>query len=135
MTDKQGHLFVRTHTHNSGYATEGAAAERAQIRAGSIKDQILCRLEEQEVGLTPDEFCEQTNGLINTVRRRFTDLWKEGRIRHHPEIATRMNAAGNECVVWVLGRDDHITPSRIELLHAEIRRLRKIIELHGLEMF
>ena len=120
--------FVRNHTHNSGLPTERAAAEKAGIKAGSIKDQILQDLDFlEDYGMTPDEFCEQTKGLINTIRRRFTDLWKEGRIRHHPETKTRLNSAGNDCVVWVLGRDDNITPSRIELLNAEIKRLRDTI--------
>ena len=120
--------FVREHTHNSGLPTERAAAEKASIKAGSIKDQILQNLSSgSEFGLTPDEFCDRTNGLINTIRRRFTDLWKEGRIRHHPEIKTRRNSAGNDCVVWVLGRDNNITPSRIELLKAEIKAKDAII--------
>ena len=44
-------------------------------------------------------------GLINTIRRRFTDLWKEGKIRHHPTLLSRKNLAGNDCVSWVIGTD------------------------------
>jgi len=58
-----------------------------------------------ESGLTPDEFVLKHGGLINTIRRRFTDLWKEGKIKHHPTLLTRKNLAGNDCITWVLGKD------------------------------
>ena len=72
-----------------------------------MKLQILGELERagQLAGLTPDEFAEMHGKLINTVRRRFTDLWKEGKIRHHPKSLTRKNKAGNSCVTWVIGHD------------------------------
>jgi len=99
-------MRVRTHTHSLGHMTEVLAFEKADKNSRSIKRKILEELEQAgEIGLTPDEFVEMHGGLINTIRRRFTDLWKAGQIRHHPEGKTRKNAAGNACVTWVLGLD------------------------------
>ncbi|MBS3927737.1 MAG: hypothetical protein KGZ65_04010 [Sphingomonadales bacterium] len=56
-----------------------------------------------ENGLTPDEFARETGALINTVRRRFVDLWKAGELK--PTKMTRPNARGNPETVWVLGHD------------------------------
>ena len=98
---------LRTHTHSNGLETESNAFEKASKSADSIKLQILSEIGRAGAlkGLTPDEFAETNNGLINTVRRRFTDLWKEGKILHHPHLMTRKNNDGNACVAWVLGRD------------------------------
>lgn len=97
---------LRTHTHANGPMTEVLAFEKANKVSKSIKAKILDELEQAgEVGLTPDEFVEMHGGLINTIRRRFTDLWKAGQIRHHPEGLTRKNPSGNACVTWVLGAD------------------------------
>lgn len=84
-----------------------------------MKEQILAALEAQgAAGLTPDEYADRTQGLINTVRRRFTDLWKEGKIK--PTEQERSNAAGNATTVWSLGFDpegaiDYARPTRAEL--------------------
>lgn len=51
-------------------------------------------------GLIPDE----VDGLINTVRRRFTDLWIEGFLK--PTESTRPNRRGRSETVWVVGKDD-----------------------------
>jgi len=98
---------LRSHTHSNGWASEIEAFSKALKSANSIKLQILGELERagQLAGLTPDEFVEMHGGLINTVRRRFTDLWKEGKIRHHPQSLTRKNSAGNSCVAWIIGND------------------------------
>lgn len=98
---------LRSHTHSNAWASEVEAFEKAVKSANSIKLQILEELDRAGSlrGLTPDEFVEMHGGLINTVRRRFTDLWKEGKIRHHPKSLTRKNKAGNSCVTWVLGYD------------------------------
>lgn len=101
----------KTHIHSNGLPTEAAAFNKASLRMGSIKFRILEELEEAgESGLTPDEFVFKHGGLINTIRRRFTDLWKDGRIKHHPTLLTRKNGAGNDCVTWVLGRDLNMAP-------------------------
>jgi len=101
----------KTHIHSNGLPTEAAAFNKASLRMGSIKSRILEELEEAgESGLTPDEFVFKHGGLINTIRRRFTDLWKDGRIKHHPTLLTRKNGAGNDCVTWVLGRDLNMAP-------------------------
>ena len=105
---------LRSHTHSNGWASELEAYGKAAKSASSVKLQILAELERcgQLTGLTPDEFVEMHGGLINTVRRRFTDLWKEGKIRHHPQSLTRKNSAGNQCVAWVLGNDPEAYQTR-----------------------
>lgn len=99
-------MELKTHTHAQGFITEVLAFEKANKVSKSIKSKILDELEQAgDKGLTPDEFVEMHGGLINTVRRRFTDLWKAGQIRHHPDSLTRRNPSGNACVAWVLGVD------------------------------
>jgi hypothetical protein len=87
--------------------SEFEAFEKASNSANGIKLQIIYEMNIAGAlkGITPDEFVEMNGGLINTVRRRFTDLWKEGKILHHPDSLTRKNNAGNSCVAWVLGCD------------------------------
>jgi hypothetical protein len=103
----------KTHVHKNGLSTEIAALTKASRKVDSIKSKILVELEKAaETGLTPDEFVFKHGGLINTIRRRFTDLWKEGKIKHHPSLLTRKNSAGNDCVTWVLGRDMDLTPKK-----------------------
>ena len=100
----------KTHVHSDGLSTEIAAFAKASRKSNSIKLKILVKLKEAaEMGLTPDEFVFRYGGLINTIRRRFTDLWKEGKIKHHPNLLARKNGAGNDCVTWVLGRDTGLT--------------------------
>ena len=106
-------MYETTHTHKSGLSTEVSAFNKASKRSESTKKKILADLEAAGAdGLTPDEFVENYGGLINTVRRRFTDLWKEGKIQHHPTLLARKNPAGNECVAWVIGRDMNLSPSK-----------------------
>jgi|GEM_PF-4112900 len=124
--------FTQTHSHSKGLSTERLAAGKSEAGALPIKERILARLEELPEGMTPDEFCEETNALINTIRRRFTDLWKEGKIRHHSETLTRLNGSGNECVVWVLGDDPSRKTSRHEQMKHEIHRLRQLLTVHGI---
>jgi len=101
---------LKTHVHSDGLSTEIAAFAKASRKSNSIKLKILVKLKEAaEMGLTPDEFVFRHGGLINTIRRRFTDLWKEGKIKHHPNLLARKNGAGNDCVTWVLGRDTGLT--------------------------
>jgi hypothetical protein len=94
------------HVHSNGLFTEISAYEKTSKRSESTKSKILSELQDAGVhGLTPDEFLLLHGGLINTIRRRFTDLWKEGKIQHHPALLTRKNIDGNDCITWVLGRD------------------------------
>ena len=96
----------KTHVHSNGLPTEVEAFKKASLRLNSIKSRILVEIKEAgENGLTPDEFVFKHGGLINTIRRRFTDLWKDGEIKHHPTLLSRKNTAGNDCVAWVIGRD------------------------------
>lgn len=102
---------IQIHIHADGPMTELLAYEKARKASPTIKQKILAELEQAgDLGLTPDEFVEMNGGLINTIRRRFTDLWKEGKIRHHPLGLTRKNPAGNPCVTWVMGRDPGVLP-------------------------
>jgi hypothetical protein len=103
-------MDIRTHTH--GQDTEIAAFHRASKTSHSMRARILRAIEESG-GMTPDEFAEGWGGLINTVRRRFTDLWKDGFIKHGSE--TRKNASGNDCVVWVMGEDVNRYKNRSEM--------------------
>ena len=124
----------KTHIHSNGLPTEAAAFNKASLRMGSIKSRILEELEEAgEPGLTPDEFVFKHGGLINTIRRRFTDLWKDGRIKHYFTLLTRKNGAGNDCVAWVLGRDLNMAPRVVKgrwigLTHEEAEEVWKRVE-------
>lgn len=123
--DDYGDLFMRNHTHSRGLPTEKAAAAKATFGASSMKRLIMEELSGTNgEGITPDEFAEKHQKLINTVRRRFTDLWKDGFIRHHPESLTRRNSDDNECVVWIIGRDeqeDGTTETKILKLRDQLR--------------
>lgn len=70
-----------------------------------------------EHGLIPDEF----PGLINTVRRRFTDLWILGLIK--PTDRMRPNKRGRNETVWVLGKDEHRLLRQREKPREKIKRL------------
>lgn len=106
-------VLERTHVHGRGSEGERHAAARASRGASEIWRQILEAIGKAGPnGLTPDEFAEATGMLINTVRRRFTDLWKAGHIRHHIEGLHRPNAAGNPCRAWMLGADPNREASR-----------------------
>ena len=114
-------MDIRTHTHADGLPTEEDAAKKAARGSASLKAQILEEIEFQGF-MTPDLFVEYHGGLINTVRRRFTDLWKEGKIRHHPMKVTRKNAAGNECVYWIPGADPELVTAQGPKKTAQYRR-------------
>lgn len=96
--------------HSPGTETEQQAAIRVLPRVGSIKRHILDALEDAPAGLIPEEFTEARKLLLNTVRRRFTDLWKEGYICKNGAI--RNNARGNPSEVWVLGCDPEAADGR-----------------------
>jgi hypothetical protein len=101
-------------THKDGERTEQAAFEKISPHMAPIKEKILAALSESgDEGLTPDEFADTYDLLINTVRRRFTDLWKEGKIRKTGEA--RVNSNGNDAIVWVLGEDPLAANSRRNL--------------------
>lgn len=131
--------FVLTHAHSEPLAGEAAAAEKAARGAESMKAHILaCIKAAKDYGMTPDEYSAKTGSLINTVRRRITDLWKEGHVRHHPESVHRDNADGNACVVWVAGYDPdgaihqqqpRVNNRRLQELEAENARLAAVCQL------
>lgn len=125
--------FTMAHTHRDGIHTEFSAAEKAEKTAESVKVQIINRLlKEAPNGLAPEELCTELDVLLSTVRRRITDLWKEGQIKHHPDMLARINADKNECVVWVIGEDENRVMSKFDLLKNENIRLKKIIRIHGI---
>lgn len=105
--------------------TETAALEKVAPHLKKMKRHIYDAVAASGAdGLTPDELpCF----LINTCRRRFTDLWKEGLIR--PTALTRKNARGNPCTVWVIGSDPNLSirqatkDETIKLLRGDLRRL------------
>lgn len=114
--------------HSPGLPTEHAALYKVLPKLKSMRQRILADLEAAgDLGLTPDQWHEQNGGLINTVRRRFTDLWKDGLIRHHPRGISRPNRAGNDCTVWVNGKDDSLTilprGARVAELQRRIKKL------------
>jgi hypothetical protein len=109
--------------------TEVDAFVKASKRMDSTKLKIIFEIGCAGAnGLTPDEFVENHGGLINTVRRRFTDLWKEGKIQHHPILLERKNRAGNNCVTWVIGKDEKPVPRKskrpwVGLMDEEIKEI------------
>lgn len=104
----QGGSMISTHVHGGGLVTESFAYAKASRGIKAMRDRILQDIVDAgDVGMTPDEWCDRNGALINTVRRRFTDLWKEGLIKHHPDAATSLNADGNHCVRWVVGTDSN----------------------------
>jgi hypothetical protein len=106
-------MYEITHTHQNGLLTEVLSFKKASRHSNGIKKKILADLEAAGAdGLTPDEFLLIHGGIINTIRRRFTDLWKEGKIQHHPTLLARKNPAGNECVAWVIGKDTNFSLRR-----------------------
>lgn len=106
------------HVHADPRPTETAALEKIAPHLKKMKrDIMLAAHAAGDLGITPDE----QPGLINTVRRRFTDLWKEGLIK--PTGRTRNNANGNPCTVWVIGSDANLS-IRQETKDETIKRLR-----------
>ena len=89
-----------------------------------------------EHGIIPDEM----PGLINTIRRRFTDLWKEGFLKQTDRF--RKNKSGNSVMVWIPGRDEKAfevketkgqviirLESRVRELESELKSLQAQREL------
>jgi hypothetical protein len=130
MDDDQFDLFDLRHLrHSGGLPTELQALSVVAPHLTTMKKAIFEALKAQgEHGLTPDEYAAQRHLLINTVRRRFTDLWKEGIIRHHPEGKTRRNSDLNECIVWIIGID----PWANGTTEQKIKRLRQQLREHGI---
>lgn len=112
--------------HSQGWDSEYVALRKVASSISAMKAKIFhAVMSAGAAGLTPDEYCDQmTRGLINTVRRRFTDLWKDGVIRHHPQGAMRLNANGNPCVCWVVGCDPQAQNDRMDRARVELQRLR-----------
>lgn len=101
------------HSHAGGHPTAVTAFAKVAHALPALKIRILGDIKAAgDDGLTPDEWCDAHGALINTVRRRFTDLWKDGAIRHHPAGLTAKNAAGNDCVRWVVGCDPELEKKR-----------------------
>lgn len=113
--------------HTPGRSTELAAFRKVERKIAGIKSEILVALQEAgETGLTPDEFCDDRDMLINTVRRRFTDLWKEGEIK--PTDRTRKNSNDNECLVWTLGCDPDRNKNRVQTRKELMARITQLEE-------
>ena len=124
--------FAESHQHRDAHRGEAAACDKAMRGASNMKARILaCIVGAGEHGLTPDEYSVNTDALINTVRRRITDLWKDGLVRHHPEGLHRINDAENECIVWVAGRDPNGTMTRFEkdqkLIRDQVAEIERLV--------
>ena len=116
-------------THAQPRQAELEAAEKVAPHLAGMKGGIVAMMPSRGAfGLTPDEYAMETGSLINTVRRRFTDLWKEGIIK--PTDRVRCNARGNNETVWVLGRDEKMVAR--ETKDQKIKRLEaRIAELEA----
>lgn len=121
--------WAKEHAHHNPHDSEIAAAEKAFLRAGTLKEKIYnLLLAAGNAGMTPEEISNalgyNTSDGGNTVRRRMIDLQKSGMIRHHPELITRTNKAGNEALVWVVGSDPNNQKTKIQILQDRVRDLR-----------
>lgn len=113
-----------THAQPRRTETEALAAVAPHLK--KMKGDIWAKCSHRgDFGLTPDEYVEETGALINTVRRRFTDLWKEGIIK--PTDRTRCNYRGRNETVWMVGRDEKMVVS--ETKDAKIKRLEAHVRL------
>lgn len=91
---------IRRLVHASPTATEVEAVTKVAPHLTAMKAAIMAAVESSgEPGLTPDEYADAHGLLINTVRRRFTDLWKAGQIRKNG--VSRPNGNGNRSAAWV----------------------------------
>ena len=85
-----------------------------------------------ERGIIPDE----VPGLINTVRRRIVDLWKEGLLKATDRM--RKNKRGNNETIWIPGRDEKTFEIKetknqiIKRLESRVKELEN--ELKSLQM-
>ena len=121
---------MEINSHTRGLANEVAAFNKAKSKSLSTKDKILKEVDLYGAyGVTPDEFVDSYGGLINTIRRRFTDLWKEGKIKK--SSLSRKNSAGNFCAAWVLGKDEGIENVPILTLDRKIIDAYKAGYQHG----
>ena len=118
--------------HGDPRATEVEALARVAPHLKSTKHDILEALQIRgELGLTPEEYQAVTGRVLNTVRRRFTDLWKEGKIRHSAKA--RKNELGNRSTVWVMGRDPQLEQSRAQAM-AKVRAERDALREENLTL-
>jgi hypothetical protein len=89
------------HVHAVPKEAEAAAAAAVAPHIAGIKVVILALMKTAgDAGLIASE----VPGLINTVRRRFVDLQKDGLIK--PNGQTRANERGKLETVYVLGKDE-----------------------------
>lgn len=107
------------HLHAQPRTSEVAAAAAVAGQIVALKTGILAWAKRAgEHGLTPDEYSAETGALINTVRRRFTDIWKAGQLR--PTELTRKNRRGNPETVWVLGEDPNVRRRQAKPVEANV---------------
>jgi hypothetical protein len=130
-------LDTKTHAHDNPHQTELEALFKADKGAAPMKAQIEKAVERAGPnGLTPDMFSaaggKDSAGrdklLINTVRRRFTDLRLAGAIRYHPDGVTFENRKGNQELAYVMGSESDLPKSRLRRLLDENAELKAKIE-------
>lgn len=155
-------MSATENVHSPECKSEAVAAKKAALGEGSIRERILaalasrCRHPEWNEsygclicgqglapgtvlggpghgGMTPEAFASETGLLLNTVRRRFTDLWKDGLVRWNGRYVE--NDRGNPSKVWALGCDPdrlkaapRATAARVVELEEENVRLRTRVD-------
>jgi len=122
---------LRGHRHAESNAPELFALDKVAPHLKKMKRSIMEAAHDAvargERGIIPDE----QPGLINTVRRRFTDLHIEGHLR--PTEHTKENASGNPVTVWEPGRDFNMLATReskeqkIARLEARVAELERML--------
>jgi hypothetical protein len=121
---------MELNSHTRGQVNEVEAFIKAKRGSVTTKAQIVAEIEQAGIyGLTPDEYVEMHGGLINTIRRRFTDLWKEGKVKKND--MSRKNAAGNFCSAWVLGKDEGIDNVPVLTFDQRVLEAYKVGYAHG----
>lgn len=119
---------MNDHVHAEPRRTEVEALAAVAPHLKRMKRDIMLAAHHYgEHGIIPDEI----PGLINTVRRRFTDLWIEGLLK--PTCRVRPNRRGKNETVWVAGKDEHrLTPAetkdqKIKRLEARVAELERTL--------
>lgn len=82
-------------------ATSKAAAKATKPRVKSLREQVLDMLKFYDTGLTADECAKQLGNSILSIRPRFSELLRLGKI--FDSGITRANESGLQATVWRIG--------------------------------
>ena len=86
-----------------GWKTPGTsrdAAKAIRTTANAVREKILMSLAHHPKGCTTDEMCAILGISVLSGRPRFSELFKQGKIR--PTDERRTNDSGMSARVWVL---------------------------------